>query len=173
MEYEDYLAHYGVKGMKWGRRKNGSSGSTRSARRSAKKEAKGELKTVKKELRQKTREANSNVKNRSAVEKVRRDQKHLTTLAKIAERESATSIIALTTSPNTAPTLVSGGKFIDYISRGGVLDAKSTNLFYSEKSKYANENSRSAYGTADAKAVNDLRQKYETARSNYKSVKRG
>lgn len=167
MEYEDYLAHYGVKGMKWGRRKDGSAGS----KRAAKKEAKAEVKTAKKELKAKTREGKSNIRNRTAVEKQQRDQKHLTTLTKIASKE-ATSLISMT-GPNNTTTLVTGKDFVDHVSRGGLLNASSTYLFYSSKSNYANENSRNAYSVSDAKAVRDLRVNYETARENYKNVKRG
>lgn len=106
-EVDDFLEHFGVKGMRWGVR-NGGSGSTKTES-SKKKPSRAEKKAAKKEFYQ---------------------QKAQRVLAKSLEDPEV--LINLKT-VDIYPSIVSGKEFVDYVSRGGVFDVKLTDV-YAEKS---------------------------------------
>lgn len=190
LTYDNYLKHYGIKGMRWGvRREEGPdgnvgsggggveskdeskmAGSSRGERRAAKKQAKTEVKTAKQNLRSKEREARSRIRNRTSVEKQERDQKHLSAITEIAAKEEES--LVMVTSPQNTPMIVTGREFTKHVSRGGMLDVKTTQLVASNQSDYQNQHSRMAYDESDAVAIADLKEKHQAARENYKSAKK-
>lgn len=131
LTYESYLEHYGVKGMKWGVRKDeavlrrltrdmtrvapeGATRAERKASRQADKKAWEDYKnsTTRKERRQDAREA--------------REQK-LSYLVEEAVKDPYV-LLATRNSITEAPTLVMGKEFVDHMSRGGAVNIGLTEL---------------------------------------------
>lgn len=125
---EDFLEHYGVKGMKWGvtrdeavlRRLSGQRvnlrGAPKEERKAFKEQAKKDWKdykskTTRKERREDRRRAEEE-KLGYILDQVSKDKK---TLLQI-------------NTPGQMPTLISGKEFVDHLGRGGLVSPKYTEL---------------------------------------------
>lgn len=108
----EFLAHYGVKGMRWGRRKAEGSGSGNSGG-SAKKE--------------KFTESRREYKKRTKSEAKEFQQKKLERTVKTAS-EKGDNVLIKTMYADGTPTIVSGREFVRDISSGRMFNAKVTDV---------------------------------------------
>lgn len=131
LTYDSYLEHYGVKGMKWGVRKDeavlrrltrdmtrvapeGATRAERKASRKADKKAWEDYKnsTTRKERRQDARDA--------------REQKMMYLVEEAIKDPNV--LLATRNSIMESPTLVMGQEFVDHMSRGGAVNVGLTEL---------------------------------------------
>lgn len=98
---KDYLAHFGVKGMRWGVRKANDSSTPKVSRRQQKKEAKRAAKQARFEA----------------------DQKKATMLLDAALKDPE---ILINLNNNI---VVTGKEFVDHMSNGGLMNVRTTTVF--------------------------------------------
>lgn len=131
---DTWLAHFGVKGMRWGKRKarDDSSGDASSAPPAKPKKLTG------KEVRAEKREFY---------------QKKADNLLKKAT-EDPESLIAVRTPGDYATTIATGREFMDYMARGGMMDIRLSDV-YATKDKsgnyVVNENMNQKFVRSDKK----------------------
>ena len=107
-DVDSFLEHYGVKGMRWGVRKNVTSSHKKSRR-----EKRAEKKAAKQEF--------YNKKAQNIIAK---------------SLEDPDTIVSLKTT-DVYPTLVTGREFVEYASKGGIFDIRYTDI-YATKDKESN-----------------------------------
>lgn len=93
------LLHYGVKGMKWGKRKA------------------------------KYTESRKEYKSRVKAERREHEQKKLDNVLKTSQKMGKDVMIKTRTPGDNAITIATGREFVDYLSKGGVFDARVTDVF--------------------------------------------
>lgn len=107
IDTEVFLTHYGVKGMKWG--------VTKSEYKSM---SKADRSGYRKKTGRERRAEVSKAYDRSMEELVRTSSKH------------QNDIFIKTKLPSDiAPTVMTGREFVGYLSRGGIIDKKATDVF--------------------------------------------
>lgn len=92
---DDFLAHYGVKGMKWGKRR-----AERRAQEDADRAGKQEY-----------------------------DRKKLDEVYSESKKKGEKVLVKSRAAGDYADTVMTGKQFVDYVERGGVVDAASTRIF--------------------------------------------
>ena len=102
---DEFLAHYGVKGMKWGKRKAGQSDSSSKPKRLSRKEFRSKVKADKKAFYEK--KANDIISKTAKGSKV---------LISVSDGFSA-------------PTVVTGKEFKDFLEKGGAFNVQYTDVF--------------------------------------------
>jgi hypothetical protein len=107
MSDEDSLAHYGVKGMKWGQRKNGSA-----------------PRVTRKQNRQMNREASEKFYGKKASD-IYSEGKKLGDRVLIKTRFPGDNI----------PTITTGKEFTRHLERGGVMDIRATEIYARQPAK--------------------------------------
>ena len=107
-DVDAFLEHYGVKGMRWGVRKNSTSSHKKSRR-----EKRAEKKAAKQEF--------YNKKAQNIIAK---------------SLEDPDTIVSLKTT-DVYPTLVTGREFVEYASKGGIFDIRYTDV-YATKDRESN-----------------------------------
>jgi hypothetical protein len=95
------LRHFGVKGMRWGHRQASGSGSSK-----PRKMTRQEVKADKTAFYEK--------KLSNVLEKSLKDPK---------------TLVTLTLQGESYPTVVTGKEFVDYASRGGLMNARTTDIY--------------------------------------------
>jgi hypothetical protein len=126
------LAHFGVKGMRWGHRKakdiSGPSGSSKPAAPPRK---------TRKEVRQINREGRAKF-NEEKIHKI---------LAASTKNGGKDVLVGLTTPDSVFPTIVTGREFVEYVSRGGGFDVRLTDIYATKQGKnyVINENANQQY----------------------------
>lgn len=108
---EDFLAHYGKKGMKWGVRKDKDSASSGGPGSSKPKLSRKEVRKI-----NKAGELDYNVKK---LEEVYAESK--------AKGESV--LVKSRVAGDYADTVMTGREFVNHVERGGLVDGKSTRIF--------------------------------------------
>lgn len=103
-EVDEFLAHYGVKGMKWGVRKSSGDSSGSSEKRLSRKEFKAKVSS----------EKNAFYENKAAriLDEATKDPKTL-----------------ISVKAGTYPTVVTGKEFVSYLSNGGSFDIRATDVY--------------------------------------------
>lgn len=110
-EANDFLAHYGVAGMKWGRRKGSSdSGSTKEPRKTRK-----EVRAI----------------NKAGQREF--DEKKLTSVISESLKKGDKVLVKSLMQGDTYPTVMTGTEFVDYASRGGLLNPRLTDIYARQK----------------------------------------
>ena len=169
---DDYLAHYGVLGMKWGVRKDGLPQGTLGSGpsyRTQKKELKKNLKVVKKEQRSINKTINKQVRSRSKAEKAERDRKHSAALIEQAFK-TPTAMFNVKTNRLPDKQLMTGEEFIARLSRNEAFDVRTAELFLSTSDdSYTNQYRRDAYTEAQREQVIGANRKVNDAKLAYKT----
>lgn len=93
------LLHYGVKGMIWGKRKP------------------------------KYTESRKEYKSRVKTERREHDEKKLDNVLKTSLKKGDEVLIKTRTAGDNVMTITSGKEFVDFLSKGGVFDARVTDVF--------------------------------------------
>ena len=114
---ENFLEHFGVKGMKWGVRRNrdSSDGGESNSRRDQKSTG-AKRKTAKKELE---------AYNREAAEKFYLDKADRVLKTAANDPESLISVRVWGTSH---PTVATGREYVNFMTRGGIMDILATDV---------------------------------------------
>jgi hypothetical protein len=111
-EVDNFLAHYGVKGMRWGHRKPDDSGGAAPKKRSRK-----ELRAV----------------NKAGREKFNQDRADKVLGAALKKGDG---VLIKTHMPyDQYPTIMSGKEFTTYLSRGGAFDIRMTDIYATKDEK--------------------------------------
>ena len=127
LETDDFLEHFGIKGMKWGvTRKEGSDGNVGSNPKNKKPE--------------KTVETRKERKVRQKADKEKFYQDKANNLLKTASEQPLSLIYLKDQSP--IPTVVTGKEFMDHMTKGGLMDIKMTDV-------WATENDQGGYSLND------------------------
>lgn len=104
------LAHYGVKGMRWGHRKAEDSSGT------------GKQRLSRKEFKAKVRQEKSDFYQKKADSLLKESLKDPEVLVRLK-------------STDPYPTILTGKEFVDYLTRGGIMDIKATDIYARKTSK--------------------------------------
>lgn len=104
-EVDDFLAHYGVKGMKWGVRRNRVSG-----------------------------DSSSSAKPKRLTRKEKRVEKKAFYEAKASRilnkaLEDPEVLVSIRTPNSPYPTIATGREFVSHVTRGGMFDIRATDIF--------------------------------------------
>lgn len=155
-QVDDFLAHYGKKGMKWGVRQSAQNALVKRSenghgvkvnsdgtwRRNTAREAQN-LKTVNKHVAKRdaiakakeTGVVDKNLLSRKDVRKLNREgerefyDKKINTLVKESLHKGDDVLISTKLPGDFAVSVVTGKQFVDHLYSGGVLDVKSTEVF--------------------------------------------
>lgn len=104
-EVDEFLAHYGVKGMKWGVRKRSGDSSGSSEKRLSRKDFKAKVSSEKAAFYEN--------KASRILDEASKDPK---------------TLISIKTA-GTYPTVVTGKEFVSYLSSGGSFDIRATDVY--------------------------------------------
>lgn len=96
-EVDSFLAHYGVAGMKWGRRKQHT-------------------------------ESRRQYKGRIRAERQAFDQKKLSNVLETSIKKGENVLVSTRIPGQQVKTILTGKEFVAYASRGGMMDAKATDV---------------------------------------------
>lgn len=118
MTQQNELLHYGVKGMKWGKRKarDDSSGG-------------GGAKTAAPAKRMSRKE----VRKLNKVESQKFYEKKAETIFKEAAKKGDNVLIKVLTPGQLYPQVSTGKEFTDYLARGGMMDIRMTEIYAEKK----------------------------------------
>lgn len=97
---DDFLAHYGVRGMRWGKRKNYTE---------SRKQYKGRIKS----------------------ERLTFEQQKLDNVLKTSIKRGEDVLVSTRLPGDTIKTIMTGKQFVEHAMKGGLMDAKATDVFAS------------------------------------------
>jgi len=116
---EEFLEHYGIKGMKWGQKKAEASGSADSARQKV-----AEKKVTRKQNRQMNRAARTEF-----------NEKKMQTLYSEAKKHGDKVLVQTTDPATMTRSIVTGKEFVSFLERGGAMDVRTTEIYARKSAK--------------------------------------
>lgn len=179
-DFEEDAEHHGVKGMKWGVRKDrGGTPSPRAARKQVKRDAKALKKTNRTAYRQSRSDYNNaynaaqaKVNLRSKAEKKERDKKHLEAVLNEAIKSGDRVIIETPVYSMVAGTVIpmamTGRDFTRYMGNGGAVKPRDTFIRSGPDGGYKNKDHANAIEGPEAKALERAQDAMNQAYNTYK-----
>ena len=120
----DELTHYGVKGMKWGVRKDRDGGSRRGR---AKDQSAGDASGAKPKKQSR--------RQRRQEERRARIEAHQARASEVFEQAANNPESLVKVRTEYGPYILTGQQFVDYVSSGGAFDVKTLDIVVPEKER--------------------------------------